>query len=223
MWAAIEPTLTFLLLYVVFTSIRDREEDFAIYLLTGLIIYHIFSRGTLTGLSSMQSHRGILKSFHIRKEFFPVAGGLTTLLLMFVEVAIFFALLVPFQFNPTWTLVAYPLVILLLITLIMGLSYFLSIIFAFFKDIQVVWGIVIHAFFFMSPIFWYLEGSGEFLHALHQFNPIGQIIELSHHLVVYGTIPPLMDWIQTTIFVVAIFFVGYAVFQKFQNRVVEEI
>ncbi len=223
LWAAIEPTLTFLLLWVVFTNIREREENFAVYLITGLIIYHIFARGTFTGLTSIQSHLGIIKAFKMRGEFFPVSAGLTTFLLMLVEIVIFFSILIAFQYIPTWTVVAYPLVILLLITLILGISYFLSIIFIFFKDIQLAWGIIIHAFFFMSPIFWYLEGSGEFLRTIHLVNPIGQIIELSHHLIIYGTIPPLMDWIHTTVFIVAIFFAGFAVFQLLEKKVVEAV
>jgi len=46
LWTAIEPLLYFTVLYVVFTSIRDREETFAIYLITGIMLFHIFARGT---------------------------------------------------------------------------------------------------------------------------------------------------------------------------------
>ena len=75
----------------------------------------------------------------------------------------------------------------------------------------------------MSPIFWFLDEANEILNFLFQINPVGQIIELAHKLVVFGTIPPLLDWLYTTSFVVAIFLVGYAVFQKFQNKIIEEL
>jgi len=81
-WTAIEPTLTFIILFLVFTSIRIRiEENFGIYLLTGIFIYHIFVRGTAGGLASLRSNRGVLESLNIRKEFFPVATTAATSLL----------------------------------------------------------------------------------------------------------------------------------------------
>lgn len=224
LWTALEPTFTFLLLYIVFTSIRIRPgENFAIYLLTGIILYHIFSRGTLSGLSSLQSNKGILQSFHIKKEFFPITVSLATTILMTVQIGVFFTLMFFFQYTPPITIIAYPLVLLLLIILITGLTYILSITYVYFKDIQPIWGVIIHAFFFVSPIFWYVKDSHEILQMLFVINPIGQIIEIAHSLVIYGIIPPIQDWIYTSVFVIAIFFVGYFIFQKFEKRVLEEI
>lgn len=224
LWAALEPTLVFLLLWVVFSTIKIRAgENFAIYLLTGIIIYHIFSRGTLAGLVSLQENSRIMQSFSIKKEFFPVSATLATFLLMLVEIVVFFVLMIAFQFIPTWTVIFYPLVLLLLIILIQGLSYILSVAFVFIKDIQPIWAIVIHAMFFVSPIFWYIDDTEGILAILHQINPIGQIIELSHKIIVFGTIPSLSDWIYTSVFVVAIFVAGYIIFRSFEKRIIEEM
>jgi len=70
-WTAIEPTLTFVILYLVFTNLRfGAGENYGVYLLTGIFVYHIFVRGTMGGLSSLRSNRAILESLNIRKEFF---------------------------------------------------------------------------------------------------------------------------------------------------------
>ncbi len=224
LWAAIEPTLVFLLLWVVFTTIRIRAgENFAIYLLTGIMIYHIFTRGTLAGLGSLQGNRGIMLSFSIKKEFFPVSATLATFLLMIVEIGAFFGVMFAFQFIPTWTVIFFPLVLLLLIILIQGLSYILSVAYVYIKDIQLVWAVIVHAMFFVSPIFWYVDEVEGILAVFYQINPIGQLIEFSHKIIVFGTIPSLSDWIYTSVFVVAIFVVGYILFQSFEKRVIEEL
>ena len=71
LWTGLEPLLTFILLYVVFTTIRLRSgENFAIYLISGILIYHIFTRGTMGGLGSLRGNAGILKSLNIKKETF---------------------------------------------------------------------------------------------------------------------------------------------------------
>ena len=51
LWAVLEPLLMFVILYLVFTSLRSRTEDYAIYLITGIMIYQIFVRGTTGGAS----------------------------------------------------------------------------------------------------------------------------------------------------------------------------
>ena len=71
-WAALEPLLYFIVLYVVFTAIRERKEDFAIYLITGVMLYHIFTRGTAGGLGSLTTNAGILKGLKIEKVLFPI-------------------------------------------------------------------------------------------------------------------------------------------------------
>jgi len=222
-WAAVEPLLTFAVLYVVFTSLRQAREDFAIYLISGIIFYHIFVRGTNGGLASLTSNGGILKSISIKKEFFPVVATTAIGLLAFVDIAVFFGLMPIFQFTPFWTIIFLPILILLVLGLILGLSYFLSIANAFARDIQHIWAILVHTLIFISPIFWYLDEAQGIVLELQKINPLGQIIELSHILVVDKEIPPLNDWLYTTSFVVVILLVGYFVFSKYEERVVEEL
>ena len=67
-WAALEPLVYFVVLYIVFTTIRQREEDFAIYILTGIMIYQIFSKGTNGGIGVLVQNGGILQSIKIKKD-----------------------------------------------------------------------------------------------------------------------------------------------------------
>ena len=224
LWTALEPMLTFILLYVVFTSLRIRlRDDFAIYLLIGVILYHIFTRGTLSGLTSIQGHRGILKSVNFSNEFFPVSSTLTIVFQTFIEVGVFFALMPFFQFVPPWTIVFLPLVILLMIALIQGLSYFLSIVYVYVKDFQPLWSVLVHAVFFVTPIFWYVEDAGGILLDLHRINPVGQIVELGHKIVIFEQIPLLSEWLYATLLVTIIFFAGWIFFKRFEKNVVEEL
>jgi len=223
-WAALEPMLYFIILYVVFSTIRERTEDFAIYLISGVMLYHIFSRGVSGGLVSLTGNSTIIKSLNIRREIFPVIATVAIGLLAFVDAAVFFGLMPVFQFIPYWTIVLLPIPVFLLLILILGVSYFLSVATVYVRDIQYLWGIFVHALLFVSPIFWYVdEVKGGILLGIQKINPLGQLIEINHKLVIYGEIPNISDWLYTSGIIFAIFFVGYAVFQKFQIKTVEEI
>ncbi len=227
MWTAIEPLLYFTVLYVVFTGIRDRGDDFAIYLITGVMLFHIFTRGTMAGTSSITGNGGLLKALRIKKDFFPVVATAATAILALVDLGVFFGLMPVFDFVPTWTIILLPLPFILLFVLILGISYLLSITNVFVRDVQIIWSIFSHTLIFISPIFWKIDNvrgtGGEVLLTIHQFNPLGQIIEISHKLVLDGEVPPLGEWLYTSIFVISIFLVGYFTFQKLQEKVVEEL
>jgi len=223
LWAAFEPLLYFFVLYVVFTAIRERQENFAIYLITGVMLFHIFIRGTSGGISSLVVHEGIIKSLNLRKEFFPVVATVAIGILAFVDVGIFFGLMPVFQFTPSLSIVFIPLVLILLIVLILGLSYLLSIITIYARDIHILWNIFVHALLFVSPIFWYLDEVDGILLDIQKINPLGQLIEIGHVLVIDGEIPSLNEWLYTTSFILAIFFFGYFVFSRLEDKIPEKL
>lgn len=223
LWTALEPLLYFTVLYVVFTSIRDRGEDFAIYLITGVMLFHIFTRGTSGGLVSLTGNGGLIKSLNIRRSVFPMIAVVATFILAIVDVGVFFGLMPVFQFTLHWTIILLPIPLGLLFLLILGLSYLLSITNVFLRDIQYVWIVFSHSLLFISPIFWSLENVSGILLEIQKINPLGQLIEISHKLVISGEIPPAADWLYTTSYVLVIFFLGFFVFKKFANRVAEEL
>ena len=223
LWAAVEPLLTFIVLYFVFTSIRSQQSDYAIYLITGIVFYHIFVRGTSGGLGSLTSNSGIITAFNTKREFFPVVATAAIGLLALVDVAVFFSLMPVFQFIPGWTLVLLPIPIILVLFLVLGMTYLLSIAAVFVRDVRHLWAIITFTLLFLSPIFWSVKDVSGILLVIQQINPIGQLIEIAHALVIYKEVPPLSDWLYTTVFVFAILFVGYFVFQKFEHKVAEEL
>ena len=222
-WAALEPLFYFVLLYDVFTSIRiSTKEDFPIYLITGIIIYHLFSKGTIGGLNCLRSNQGILKTLSLNRMFFPIVSTAATTILMMVELMVFFSMMPFLGFSPSWTLLLYPLIIILLLSLVLGMSFFLSILYIRIPDIQPFWSVFVFTLLFMSPIFWSVDEASGILLSIQQINPVGQIIELAHQLVFYE-IPEINDWLYTSSIIFSILVLGYLFFRKFNNNIVERL
>ena len=165
----------------------------------------------------------MIKSIRIPNEFFPVSTTAATSIFLIIEVGVLFILMPFFDFVPTWTIVFLPIVMGLMILLVLGVTYILSLIHVFTTDIHPIWGVTVHALFFVTPIFWYVEDAGGFLLAVHQFNPVGQLLELAHQVVFFGQVPPLTDWLYTGFFVGIIFLIGYIIFHKFESKIAEEL
>jgi len=222
LWAALEPLALFIVLYIVFTSLRSSDEDYAIYLMTGIAIYHLFVRGTMGGMSSLLENKSIIQSFPIKRELFPIMSTGTIFLVLLIEIGTLLALMLIVGFEPSWTIILLPIPLLLLLVLILGLSYFLSVFVIFVKDIRPVWAVLVHALLFISPIFWKLDEVDGILLDIYKINPVGQIIELSHQ-VIFGELTSASDWLYTITFVFSIFIVSYVIFRKFENKIAERI
>jgi len=222
-WTVIEPLAYFVVLYVVFSTIRPRETDFAIYLLTGILFFQVFSKGTTGGLTSLVSNSGIMQSVSIRRIFFPIVSTVSVGILAFIDVGVFFGMMPIFQFVPSWTIILLPIPLILLLVLIMGLSFLLSVVNVYVRDTQHIWGIVIRSLFFVSPIFWNPKDVDGILLQIQKINPFGQLIDISHKLVIDGQIPPISEWAYTTLIICGIFVLGYFVFNRLQEKIVEDL
>ena len=223
-WAALEPLLMFLVLYVVFASIRKQGgAEFAIYLISGLILYQLFRNGTLGGLNSIRQNSGILNSLNINRELFPTINAGTTFLILFVNLGVLFALMPIVGFVPSWTLVFLPIILGLFLVLVLGVCYLLSILYVYVRDIQPIWAVITYALLFATPIFWYVSEVNGILLSIQSINPLGQMIELTHKVVVFGTVPSMLDWVYVSAISFGIFFIGYAVFHKLEKNIVEII
>jgi len=108
----------------------------------------------------------------------------------------------------------------MLLLLILGLSYMLSIITIYFRDIQPLWSVFIYGLLFITPIFWYEDQASGILLQLQTINPLGQLVEIFHKIIL-GTVPTLNEWIYSFAFVLGIFFAGYVLFQKYEKKIVE--
>jgi len=222
-WAALEPFIYFIVLYTVFTSIRGRTEDLAIYILTGITIYQIFAKGTTGGIGVLTANHGILQSIKIKKDFFPLVTTVAAGLLSIITLGVFFALLPVFQFIPSWTTILILFPVLLVLVLVLGITYLLSIINVYVKDIKNIWPIVVLSLLFMSPILWNPKNVDGVILQIHSINPLGQLIDISHKLVLDGEIPPLIEWLYPILFSFGILVFGYFVFHRFEDKIVQEL
>lgn len=79
-WSVLNPLLMMLVMYVVFSQIfhmtqmnrGEVEINFAVYLLTGQLMYNFFSEATQTAMSSVLAAAPLIKKVYIPKYIFPL-------------------------------------------------------------------------------------------------------------------------------------------------------
>lgn len=223
-WTFLEPLLLLTVLYVVFTNIfKSKIELFPLYLLLSLIMWNMLVRGTQLGLSSIQSRKGILSQIYIPNEIPAISASLTSLIMLSFEMIVFGIFMAVFQFVPPSTIIIFPLILALEFILIVGLTLPLSLLNVKFRDTQFIWGIIIQAGFFITPIFYQIDILPKKIQSVIIFNPMVQIFNMAHNAVLYGILPSdesIAIAVGTTLLV---FGIGYLIFRKMSARIIEEL
>jgi lipopolysaccharide transport system permease protein len=224
LWTILEPLLFLSVLYVVFTNIFENKiEYFALYLLLGIIMWNMLVRGTQMGIHGIISRSGLLTKIYI-PAFIPAVSATVTALIMFtLEMTILGVFMVAFQFIPPYTIIIFPLIIVLETILIVGLNLPLSVINVRVRDIQFIWNIILHAGFFLHPVFYKMEILPKEIQDILQYSPMVKILDFAHDAVLYGKLPTTQDWIIAILGVLIVLCLGFLIFKKFSARIMEEI
>ncbi|SHO42846.1 putative ABC transporter, permease protein [Nitrosotalea sinensis] len=223
-WTFLEPLLILATLYIIFTNLfNSKIEHFPLYILVGIIMWNMFARGTQTGLGSILTRSSILTQIYLPREIPSLSSALTALFMFCFEMMAFAVFLIAFQFIPPITALLLPFVVCLEFILIVGISLPLSVLNVRYRDIQFIWTVVLQLGFFLTPIFYKSDILPSKIQDILYFSPMVRIIDMTHDLVLYNTIPSSESILTCLAIVLAIFGTGYIVFKKLEPKIIEEL
>jgi len=224
LWSILEPLLMLAVLFFVFSTMFKNEiEYFPIYLLSGLITYNFFKNGTTIALSSLSNRSSLITQIYFPRSIPAISSTFTASIMLIVELAVLACFMVYFQFTPSLTILYLIPIYMLAFVLVLGVSLGMSVLNVKFRDIEFIWGIILHAGFFLTPIFYRFDMLPEYVQNILQLSPVVQIVEMVHHVTLYGTLPTLNSVLYSVGSIFAILGIGYLIFRKYQARIVEEM
>ena len=224
LWSLIEPLLLLGVLFVVFSSMfRFEIPNFPIYLLLGIICWNFFKNGTLFALNSLTNRSALITQIYFPRSIPGISAGITASIMLVFELVVLTIFMVIFGFIPTYTVILLIPILALELVLILGISLPLSVLNVKYKDTEFIWIIVVHAGFFLTPIFYQFDMMPDYVQNVLQFSPMVQIVTMAHHVVLYGTLPSINSILYAVGSISVITVIGYLIFRKYQAKVVEEM
>lgn len=221
-WAILEPLAVFSVLYVILTYvIKSHIENYPIYLLLGIIMWNFFARGTTTSLGSLASRGEIITRIYFPREILPISSTVTAFIMMLLEFTVFFAFVIFFRFIPPITILILPVILGLEFVLVLALSFPLSVFNARYRDAQYIWNLLLYVGFFATPIFYSSQVFPVWVNKLLLVNPMAQILDIAHKVVLEGTLPSLSSIGYLVIVPFGLLFIGYLLFRVYEPKFVE--
>ena len=231
-WAVLGPLIWVFFLALIFSNVfgiknRGVEGDptlnFGLYLYCGLLPFLAFSEALNKGLNSIRSNSGLVQKVVFPLEILPFTNAIAS---MVDKVFGFGALLIMLLFfgrTLHWTLLYMPVIVVLQLLFILGLTYIMAVLGTFLPDVGEVMRPVIRGMFFVTPILWPPDRLPESLSWIEDYNPLAYLVNAYRDLILAGTLPGALSTLYFALFSVAIFVLGFALFVQLRPRFADHL
>jgi lipopolysaccharide transport system permease protein len=222
-WSILSPLLLAGVLYFVFRKVFQQEQNFALYLVIGLMAYRFFAVGSVTCLTSILSKPNLVTKVYIPRQILVLSGALSTLIASLLEFIILIPIIwVSIRHIPV-TILMYPVIHVLLFFIIYGLGLMLGALFIYFRDLNQIWDFILNMLLYTSPIIYPLSVVPQYLIKYYMINPLTRVVLMYRDVMVNGVVPSPISWIVVIVSGIIAVLLGNYVFSKLQRRFAEEI
>lgn len=192
------------------------SADFALNLFIGLLVFGIFREMTGQAPMLIVSRSQYVKKVVVPLEVFPVSALIVALFHFSIGMMVWLSGWVLFssQHVPHWQTVMTPVLILPVCLAGLAMSWLLSSLGVFIRDMRSVVEIALTMLFFLTPVFYSLDSVPQSYRWVLELNPLAHVIESCRAMLIRGDQPDWAWWggMLLVSAVMAVF--SYAFFMK---------
>lgn len=216
--------MLFGVIYLVFSVfMKSPVENYAIYLLLGVLIWNFFTEATLIGMNTFITKRDLVTKIYFSRAALIVASTISSLITLLLNFIIFFALMAFAGVWPGWEGWFFILYLVELYLIATGITFILASLYIHFHDLQHIWEILLQIGFWLTPIVYPLTIVPVEYHRYIFLNPLARIIEYLRDVFIRHHVPSLYLNVILLLMTVVIFCAGYAIFRTQEKKIAEKL
>ncbi len=221
-WSVLNPLLMMAVMAAVFSTLMrfssDNIPSYPLYIILGNVTFALMSDATSQGMGSIIGAASLLKKVKVSRWVFPVEKVLFAVVNFVFSLVAVLVVMLFVRVYPTWTVVVLPLFLIYITLFCSGLSLLLSALSVFFRDVMHLWGVVLTAWTYATPLFYPEEILPAWMLRLELFNPMYHYVGYIRELLMYRRLPSLkMNLICLGIGLGA-FALGWFVFRRHERK-----
>lgn len=240
-WSLLNPLATVIVYSIVFAFFLKITPDpghpsglqnFAAFLLCGLLPWNYLSNGMNGSMGSLIGNSNLIKKVYFPREVFVVSTIGSLLVSFLIELGVLCVILLLLgNFVLPWIPVL--LVIVVIQTFfVLGIGFLLSVLNVYFRDVQHLIGILLMALFYSAPIVYPIRYVPHEAHwagmtipvrAIYDLNPIVQFVNCYRNVLYDLRFPPALSLLYLIAWSGVFMAIGLAVFHKLDRRLAEEV
>lgn len=236
-WSILNPLFMMLVVSAVFSIIiRVNIEPYSylVYVILGQTMFNFLSESTNTAMQSILASSALIKKVYIPKYIFPLQKVTFSFVNFLISMVAVIIVGVIEGIGVSWHIALVPLLFILFYFFCLGLGLLLSCFTVFFRDTLHIYGILLTAWTYFTPIFYTLDSLGMYKSEdalwwqviavkIFEYNPMYQYINMFRNIVLFHTTPSLKETLLCIIYAVISLALGALVFTKKQDKFILHI
>ena len=221
-WSVLNPLLMMVVMAAVFSYMMRYNADdipsFPLYIILGNVTFSLMSDSTSQGMGSIIGASSLLKKVKITRWVFPVEKVLFAMLNFAFSLIAVAIVMVIVGIAPTLWLLMLPVFLLYMGVFCVGLSMFLSAASVFFRDVMHLWGVILTAWTYATPLFYPESILPHWMITLEKFNPMYHYVNYIRELLLYGRAPSLELNLACIACALIALVIGIIVFKRSEHK-----
>lgn len=179
-WAIIQPLFQALIFTVIFGNLAKLSSDGVPYILfsfTAMVPWNYFSNILTDSSTSLVQNRDMLSKVYFPRLVLPTAAVISKLLDFTIAFLVLVLLLLFYGFLPTYTIIYFPLLLLILMMASLGTGMILSALAVQYRDVQYAMSFLVRVLLYSVPVVYSISIIPEKYLYLYALNPMVGVIE----------------------------------------------
>jgi lipopolysaccharide transport system permease protein len=188
--------------------------DYTTYVLSGLVAWLAFSEAMSKSCVAITANASLVKQVVFPLEILPVKTVLASLVTMLVSLVVLVAYVLITHGTLPLTYALLPVVVVMQLLLMTGVSYILSSVGAYFRDIKDFVQMFSTAGIFLLPVVYLPGWVPPLFKPIIYLNPLSYLIWCYQDILYFGRFEHPWAWVVTPIISTMTFVAGYRLFRK---------
>jgi homopolymeric O-antigen transport system permease protein len=237
-WSLLNPLTTLVIYATVFgvflkvpPDVGDPSglENFAMFLMCGLLPYNFITNGLNGGMTSLIGNGNLVKKVYFPREILVAATTASWVVSFLIELAV---LAVVLAFFGNYVILWVPMVLFLVaveVVFVLGLALMLAGAAVYFRDLQHLLGLVLQVWLYTAPIVYPMHlvqekiGTTGWKITLYNLNPLTRFVEAFRDVLYDMRFPPLDHLAYLVIVSFGVLAAGQWVFGRLEGKLAEEL
>lgn len=223
-WSYLNPLLMLIVYSVVFSKImRIQIPNYTMFLFTALIPWTFFTTTVSQGAFSIIANGNILKKVYFPREIIPISIVTSNVITFLISCIIMFIFIIITGLGFSWYALFFPLILISQYILLMGITFVLSSITVYIRDVEHIITVLLMVMFYGTPIVYSMDMVPASMKGILLLNPMTPIINSYRDVLFYKQMPNLLSMVIIVIISIIVFIFGLFIFRKLQRGFAEEL
>lgn len=220
-WSFLNPLLTMLVQYVVFSTIFKNDiPNFAAYLIIGTVMFNFFGEACGMTLTSILGNASLITKVYMPKYIYPLTRTMSSAVNLSISLLplLIVCLVTGVNFQKSAVLALYFFVCLIIFSL--GFGMLLATSMVFFRDTQFLWSVLNMMWMYATPIFYPETILPDNFRVVLQVNPLYHFLKSARMCILDGLSPEPIVYFQCLMMALGMLLLGAVVFYRKQDTFV---